>query len=502
VSGAGAGQVRTRFAPSPTGRLHLGNLRIAVFNWLFARRHGGAFLVRIEDTDAVRNLAESEGRILDDLRWLGLDWDEGPDVGGAHGPYRQSERLAVYQAATERLLQAGGAYRCWCTDADLEDSREHVGGGEVLRYSGRCRGLADGERERLKHSGTEYVVRFAVPEGPDTIEVSDAIRGRVAFPRADVTDFVIQRTDGTPTYNFAVVVDDVDMEITHVIRGAGHLSNTPRQALLFDAFAHERPVFAHLPTVLAPGGGKLSKRTGSAGTDQLRGAGYNPEGVLNYLSLLGWSSPDEREVLDRQELVERISLDRVGRSDTAYDPEKLRWLSGQHIALMDDERVVEAVDPFLDRARFPLEGDALQIAVRTVRSRLSTFGEIDEHLRCFFPTGPEVEAARAEVRADPVSRDVLGAVLARLHALETWTQEALGAAVREAGRETGAKGPALFHPVRKAVTGEASGPDLPGIMAAVGRGEVLARISDTLAGKQVGGVTEIGKEFDGPAMEA
>ncbi len=248
--------VRTRFAPSPTGSLHLGNVRIAAFNWLFARRHGGRFVLRIEDTDVARNVAGAEAGILADLRWLGLEWDEGPDVGGPYAPYRQSERSGLYRDAAERLVAQGKAYRCWCGEADLAEGRERVGEGrEVHRYAGRCRRLSDAERREREASGAPHVIRFAVPEGLETIHVVDEVRGPISFPASDFDDFVIRRADGRVTYNFAVVVDDVAMEISHVIRGAGHLSNTPKQALLFDALGHGRPVFAHLPTVLGPEGG-------------------------------------------------------------------------------------------------------------------------------------------------------------------------------------------------------------------------------------------------------
>lgn len=475
--------VRTRFAPSPTGRLHLGNLRIAAFNWLFARHHRGVFILRIEDTDVERNVQGSEGTICDDLRWLGLDWDEGPQVGGPHAPYRQSERGEVYRKTSAQLLDAGKAYRCWCTEAELEESRERVSGGDVLRYSGRCRRLSQESKARFIEEGRPSVVRFAVPEGLESIEVEDAIRGSISFPKDDVNDFVIQRADGSATYNFAVVADDVDMEITHVIRGSGHIPNTPRQALLFDALGKHRPVFAHIPTVLAPGGGKLSKRSGAAGADQLQEQGYHPDGVLNYLSLLGWSSADDREVLSRDELIQLISLDRVGRSDTIYDPEKLRWLSAQHVAHLSPDAFVETVSPFVDPERYPLTGDALRIALLTIRTRVQTYSEVNEHLRCFFPPpSDQLEAARAEVRDDPSARAVLDVLAGRLAALSSWSTDALAESVREAGRDTKAKGPALYHPLRKALTGDESGPDLAGIMGALGREEVLARIRATLAG--------------------
>ena len=478
--------VRTRFAPSPTGRLHLGNLRIAAFNWLFARHHGGVFVLRLEDTDIERNLPGAEEEMERDLRWLGLHWDEGPDVGGPHAPYRQSERGAVYRAAAERLVSQGKAYPCWCTEEELGGERERMSGGEVLRYSGRCRRLGADERARHEAAGTPFVVRFVVPEGPEDVQVKDEIRGSISFPRADISDFVLLRSDGRPTYNFAVVADDVDMQITHVIRGAGHLSNTPRQALLFDALGVPRPVFAHLPTVLSPEGGKLSKRTGSAAAAALREQGYHPDGVLNYLSLLGWSSADEREVLGREELIERVSLERVGRSDTSFDPDKLRWLSAQHIARMDTDALVEAVARHVDRARFPLGGQALRLAVETLRSRLATFAEIDDHLPALFPAeDAELARVRAGVRSDPEGRRVVEEVRGRLASLASWTPEALRTAIRQAGEAAGARGPALFHPVRKAITGSESGPDLGGVLGVLGREEVLRRIDLTLDGSEV-----------------
>ena len=478
--------VRTRFAPSPTGRLHLGNLRVAAFNWLFARHHGGAFVLRIEDTDLERNLPGAVDAILEDLSWLGLAWDEGPGVDGPHSPYRQSGRAHLYREAAQKLLAQGRAYPCWCTDEELEGERKRMSGGDVLRYSGRCRRLSASERAQLEASGRASAIRFEVPEATDAIEIEDEVRGLISFPYKDISDFVILRNDGRPTYNFAVVADDVDMEITHVIRGAGHLSNTPRQALLFDALGNSRPRFAHLPTVLAPEGGKLSKRLGAAAAATLREEGFHPDGVVNYLSLLGWSSADEREVLGRDELVERVSLERVGKSDTTYDPEKLRWLSAQHIARMEVNALVASVSSHLDRSRFPLQGDALGIAVDTVRSRLTTFGEIDEHLTSFYPDeSVDLQRAREQVRNEPDARRVLQEVAVRLQALEVWTPDSLRSAVRDAGKATGARGPALFHPLRKAVSGEESGPALGGILGALGRAEVMARIARTLDGHEV-----------------
>lgn len=476
--------VRTRFAPSPTGLLHLGNVRTAVFNWLFARHHDGAFVLRIEDTDVERNVEEAEEAIYDDLRWLGLDWDEGPDVGGPLGPYRQSEREIFYVHHAEWLLERDLAYRCYCTEEDLAGEREVVGEGEAVhRYSGRCRALDADESLRLEEEGRASSIRFIVPEEGE-VEVKDEIRGAISFSVSDLSDFVILRSDGRPTYNFAAVVDDTQMEITHVIRGAGHLSNTPRQLLLYEALDEEPPRFVHLPTVLSPEGGKLSKREGGAAVTDLRVSGYHPSAVINYLSLLGWSAPDGREILEPRELVELISLDRVGASDTVYDPEKLRWMSAQHVARMDLDELTEAVRPFLERAAPPdLEPAGARQVVEALRTRLSTFAEIEDHLGLLFPEpGPEWEEARKSVRDDPAERAVVEAVRERLETVEPWEEETLDRSVRKAGKEIEAAGAALFHPVRKALIGSPSGPDLGKVLAALGREEVLSRLRATLDG--------------------
>ena len=467
--------VRVRFAPSPTGRLHLGNVRIAAFNWLFARKQGGRLVLRIEDTDTERTLPGSEQAILEDLRWLGLDWDEGPDVGGPHAPYRQSEREPFHRAAVEELIARGRAYRCWCTPDELARHKSATTGGQVLRYPGTCRELAAERRTELERSGRSSVVRFHLPPG-DTVTVEDAVRGTVVFPMSDLDDFVLLRGDGRATYNLAVVVDDIGQAITHVIRGAGHLSNTHKQALLFDALGRYRPVFAHLPTVLGPDGHPLSKRQRSQSVGHLREEGYHPDAVVNYLSLLGWSSPDGREVFSRDELIARTSLDRLGAVDaTALDPEKLRWMSGQHIAAMGLDQLVAAVRPWIAESGVP--DAALPAIVAALRSRLHRFGELGEHLGLIHPPEAALDQARSELRSDPSAVPVLAAVRSRLAAEASWDAARLGDAVRAAGKEAGAGGPKLFHPVRRALTASTSGPDLGLVLAALGREEALARLA-------------------------
>lgn len=481
--------VRTRFAPSPTGQLHLGNVRAAAFNWLFARHHGGAFVLRVEDTDVERNVEGGEGGILEDLRWLGLDWDEGPEVGGPHGPYRQSERAERHDGWIEWLLEAGRAYPCFCTEEDLEAEAETGKEGRTVhRYSGRCRHLSPDERAARADAASQApVIRFAVPVGVGSVEIEDEVYGSISFPTSDIDDFVIRRSDGRVTYNFGVVADDVDMAITHVIRGVGHLSNTPKQALLFDAMDRPRPVFAHLPTVLGADGRKLSKREGAAAVADLRTRGYPADGVLNYLSLLGWSHPDEEEVLSREELVQAVTLDRVGRSDTQMDPEKLHWIAGQHLAREPLKALAAHVAPFVDAARFPEASARLEAVVDALRSRLSTYAEINDHLGLLYPEDdallPDTWAALA---ANADARRVLGVVAEHLADADSWDDgQLLGQLVRAAGKAAEARGPALFHPVRLAVMGAEQGPDLGKVLAALGRNEVLRRIGLCTGGSTV-----------------
>jgi len=473
--------VRTRFAPSPTGRLHLGNVRAAAFNWLLARQKGGAFILRIEDTDTERNVEGGEQGIIEDLTWLGLAWDEGPDIGGPHGPYRQSERDASYRRAVATLAARGAAYACFCSEEDLENEAEEFGEGRTaLRYSGRCRALDPAERARRVAAGERHVLRFAVPEGLASVDIQDEIFGRISFPTSDIDDFVIARSDGRVTYNFAVVVDDIDMEITHVVRGVGHLSNTPKQALLFDAFAHPRPVFAHLPTVLGPDGKKLSKRMGATAVSELRAQGYPPDAVLNYLSLLGWSHPEEHEILTRSELIASIGLDRVGKSDTQLDLEKLRWVASQHVAAESLPELAAHVRPFVDTARFPDALENLEAVVDTLRTRLSTYADVNAHLGLLFPPEPEGSEVRARLGRDPAVRNVLAAVRARLEATAAWDAVTLDQLVRAGGTDAGVKGAGLFHPVRVLLIGSEKGPDLGKILAAIGRGEALRRFDQAL----------------------
>jgi glutamyl-tRNA synthetase len=329
---------RLRFAPSPTGHLHIGGARTALFNWAYARRTGGKFLLRIEDTDRERSLPEYERSILEGLRWMGLDWDEGPDVGGEHGPYRQSERMGRYRAAADELLARGTAYRCFCTAERLDALREErTRAGQNPAYDGRCRTLDPAESARRHAAGEPAVVRFRVPEG--RTHLTDLIRGEVVFDNRDVEDWVMVRTSGDPIYNFVVVVDDVDMAITHVLRGEEHLTNTPKQVLLYEAFGRTPPVFGHLPLMLGKDKKKLSKRTGDTSLQDYRDKGYPPEAVLNFLSLQGWALDDKTTIFPVEQLVERFDPKDVSPSGSIFDPDKFLWMAGEYVRLDSVERV-------------------------------------------------------------------------------------------------------------------------------------------------------------------
>jgi nondiscriminating glutamyl-tRNA synthetase len=469
--------VRTRFAPSPTGRLHLGNVRTAIFNWLFARHHGGAFVLRIEDTDVERNVDGAEAGVLQDLAWLGLDWDEGPDVGGPHGPYRQSERGEVHRAHARQLWITGRAYPCFCAeDASTGDDR---------RYPGTCRATAPEEATRRVQAGEAHVLRLRAPDDGE-VRVHDEVRGEILFPANDIDDFVIVRTDGRATYNFGVVVDDLLMGISHVIRGAGHLSNTPKQQLLWEAFEAAPPVFAHLPDVLSPEGGKLSKRSGAAAVADLRAEGALPGAIVNYLSLLGWSHPDEKEILTVDELVDAVDLDRVGASDTAFDPDKMRWVGQQHMAALPEEDYLAAALPILQDAG--VEGSAARAVARALRSRIASFGELADHLAYLSISDADLAARYGSgVAAEDMAAtadEVVGQAASVMADSPEWDAATLGAAIREIGQSAGVRGRHLYVPLRLAWTGESHGPDLATLVMSLGPVEARRRLETVLAARR------------------
>ncbi len=479
--------MRVRFAPSPTGQLHVGNARTALFNWLLAHGKDGTFVLRIEDTDAERSTRQSEAGILEDLRWLGLDWDEGPDVGGLHGPYRQSERLHLYASYANELLAGGLAYHCFCSPAKLDADRQaDLAAGQPPRYRGTCRDLTRDEARARMEAGERPVVRFRVPENVD-VSFQDVVRGDVTFSTEVIGDPVIVRSDGRPQYNFAVVIDDALMEITHVIRGEDHISNTPRQILLYQSLGFTPPEFAHLSLVMGPDHTPLSKRHGATSVAEFRERGYLPEALVNYLALIGWSprrgdeSADANdELLPVDELARRFALDDVGHSAGVFDIEKLAWMNRHYMKAAAPSRIAaESSRYFLARGYLRRRTDGsmeyltslLPMAVASV-DRLE---EIPERLRFVFQFDAAAALARpdvAHVLEESGARAVIaalpGAIEGRLYDRESF--RAMANRVKE---RTGQKGKALFHPIRVALTGEGGGPELDLAVPAIERGASL-----------------------------
>jgi nondiscriminating glutamyl-tRNA synthetase len=473
--------MRVRFAPSPTGQLHVGNARTALFNWLLAHGQEGTFILRIEDTDTERSTRESEASILEDLRWLGLDWDEGPDVGGQHGPYRQSERLHLYASYANELIAAGHAYHCFCSPQKLEADRQALlASGRPPRYTGTCRELpADAVQARLD-GGERAVVRFRVPVDVE-VTFHDLVRGDVSFSTEVIGDPVLVRSDGRPAYNFAVVVDDALMQTTHVIRGEDHISNTPRQVLLYQALGFAPPKFAHLSLVMGPDHTPLSKRHGATSVSEFRERGYLPEALLNYLALIGWSPGDGEELLPLDELARRFALEDVGHSAGVFDQEKLAWMNRHYMKAAAPARLAaESVRYFMTRGfvrrRTPealefLADSVLPMAIGSV----DRLGEIADRVRFLFEFDVAGALARPDVAGvlhEPGAREVIAALPDAIEQ-PLADREAFRAMAGRVKSRTGAKGKALFHPMRVALTCEAGGPELDVAVPAIERGAAL-----------------------------
>ena len=475
-------QMRVRFAPSPTGHLHVGNARTALFNWLLARGSGGTFVLRIEDTDTDRSTRASESAIHDDLRWLGLTWDEGPDVGGSHGPYRQSERLPIYAEHAQRLLARGAAYYCFCTPEELDGQRAAaLAAGSQPKYAGTCRTLDAVVSRRRVAAGEPAALRFIVPAGRE-VTFADAVRGDVTFETGIIGDPVLVRSDRHPAYNFAVVVDDALMRVTHVIRGEDHISNTPRQLLLYQAFGYEPPSFAHLSLVLGPDHSPLSKRHGATSVTEFREKGYLPEALLNYLALIGWSPGHDDEVLPAAELARRFKLADVGHSAGIFDEDKLAWVNRQYLKTAEPARLAGLAVPYLSAAGYAgvidAEGRAfLESLVPLFASSVDRLQQVPERLHVLFALDPAAALARQDVNAELESagaRDVIVALADDLASAPRCNDRDLfRAAAARVRQRTGQKGRALFHPIRVALTGEPDGPELDLLVPAIDTGAEL-----------------------------
>lgn len=472
-------ETRVRIAPSPSGTLHVGSAHTALFNWLFARQQGGVFVLRFEDTDRSRSSDESARAICAGLRWLGLQWDEGAEVGGPYGPYFQTQRLPLYEEAAARLLAAGAAYECYCTPAELEERRAQARReGRPPKYDGRCRNLSPAERDRLRGEGRRPALRLRLP-APEQLVVHDLIYGDVTFDTAELDDFVIVKGDGLPAYNFAVVVDDVNMRISHVIRGDEHLSNTPKQVLIYRALGYAMPAFAHVPLILGRDRSKLSKRHGSTSVDDFRERGFLPETLVNYLALLGWSAPDGREVLSAGELVAAFRLERVSRSAAVYDEEKMAWLNGQYLRRLPPAEVCRRATTWLDAAGLPWR-DAdpawLDEVIVAVRERVRTLAELPEAIGYFFKAPERFDPDGIKRHMRPETPVLLEEAAERLAALPEWSAAAAEAAYRALAEERGVKAAVIIHPTRLALTGRTVGPSLFHIVELLGRDESCQRL--------------------------
>jgi glutamyl-tRNA synthetase len=476
--------VRVRFAPSPTGHLHIGGARTAIYNWAFARGCGGTFVLRIDDTDPERSTQENTDAILRSLRWLGLDWDEGPEVGGAYGPYFQTQRAESYARELERLKSAGHAYPCFCTAEELAAKRDASrAAGGVSGYDRTCRRLDPGVVAERIAAGEPHVWRLAVPEDRGDVEFVDPIRGDMSFAADALDDFVLVRSDGTPTYNYATVVDDAEMAITHVIRGDDHLSNTPRQILVFEGLGLTPPTFAHLSMIWGADGKRLSKRHGATSVESYRDMGYLPEALLNYLALLGWSLDGETTVFTADQLVANFSLERVSKNPAIFDGEKLDWLNGVYIREMDAATFTDRILPLMEGEGL-LSGEEaaarrwwLESLAPLVSERVKRLDEVVPMVRFLFGETVLIdEAARDKVLAKEGARAALEASADVLQALEPFGHVAIEEALRTVPETTGLKPKVAFQAVRVAVTGTTVSPPLFESLELLGRDRALARI--------------------------
>ena len=482
-----ASNVRVRFAPSPTGKLHIGGARTAIDNWAFARANDGAFILRIADTDPTRSTEENTQIILRAMRWLGLDWDEGPEVGGDFGPYSQTERLDLYKQTAERLLAEGKAYPCFCTPEQLAADREAAQARKdpFQGYQRRCRDLSPEEAQARIDAGEPYVLRIKVPEGRGNVVINDAVHGEVVFDAKELDDFVIFRSDGTPTYNFATVVDDALMGITHVIRGDDHLSNTPRQVMVYEAMGAPVPTFAHISMILGADGKKLSKRHGATSVEEYRDAGYLSDAFVNYLALLGWSLDGETTVIPRDVLASQFSLERISKNPATFDPKKLDWMNAEYINAMDDAAFADEIMlPELLRAGLIDEGfEANETWVNAlaaiVRPRTKMPADAAAVATPVFATAETLAYDEKSV-AKGLAKEGLGAVLdaakTALEAVTDWTPANIDAALEPLPEALDVKKRLVFGAVRVAECGNMVSPPLGETMALIGRDDCLARI--------------------------
>ncbi|PFA64191.1 glutamate--tRNA ligase [Bacillus sp. AFS015802] len=481
-------EVRVRYAPSPTGHLHIGNARTALFNYLYARSVGGKFIIRIEDTDKKRNIEGGEESQLKYLQWLGIDWDESTDKPGEYGPYRQSERNHIYEQYLNELLESGQAYKCYCTEEELEAEREaQSASGQMPRYSGKCRNLTKEDQEKLAAEGRQPSIRFRVPAGK-VYSFNDIVKEDVAFESDGIGDFVIAKKDGTPTYNFAVAVDDYLMKITHVLRGEDHISNTPKQLMIFEALGWEAPVYGHMTLIVNESRKKLSKRDESIiqFIEQYEALGYLPEALFNFIALLGWSPKGEEELFSREEFIEIFDPERLSTSSALFDNQKLTWMNNQYMKNLELEQVVELSLPHLISAgklNSDMSAEQREWASRVIslyQEQMSFGAEIVELSEMFFKTDIEYDEEAKAVLEEEQVPEVLQAFLDEIDALETYEAAEIKSSIKAVQKSTGHKGKKLFMPIRVAVTGQTHGPELPNAIELLGKDTVKHRLQSLL----------------------
>ncbi|WLR48428.1 glutamate--tRNA ligase [Halobacillus litoralis] len=482
-------EVRVRYAPSPTGHLHIGNARTALFNYLYAKNAGGKVVIRIEDTDEKRNVEGGEKSQLDYLKWLGIEWDESSEKGGEYGPYRQMERLDIYKKYVDELMERGLAYKCYMTSEELEAEREaQMARGEAPKYSGAHRDLTEEQIAAFEAEGRKPSIRIRVPEN-HTYTFNDIVRGDITFESSDFGDWVIVKQNGTPTYNFAVAIDDYLMKITHVLRGEEHISNTPKQMMVYEAFDWEAPKFGHMTLILNEERKKLSKRDQHIlqFIEQYKNLGYLPEALFNFITLLGWSPVGEEEIFTQDKLVEIFDADRLSTSPAVFDPAKLKWMNNQYIKASDLDRVVDLALPHLVEAG-RLSQDMSEEDRKWSRELISLYqeqlsygAEIVELTELFFKQEIQYDEAAMEVLEGEQVPEVLETFKKNLHELEDFTPENIKKQIKAVQKETGHKGKKLFMPVRVATTGQTHGPELPNAIHLLGLETVTVRLNDVLS---------------------
>ncbi|MCQ6276471.1 glutamate--tRNA ligase [Bacillus sp. V3B] len=477
-------EIRVRYAPSPTGHLHIGNARTALFNYLFARSQNGKFIIRIEDTDQKRNIEGGEESQLKYLKWLGMDWDEGVDVGGDYGPYRQSERNAIYQTYYSELLEKGLAYKCYCTEEELATEREEqMERNETPQYSGKCRHLTAEQQQQLEEEGRKPSIRFKVPKG-QMYSFDDMVKGQVSFEGDGIGDHVIVKKDGIPTYNFAVTVDDHLMEISHVLRGDDHISNTPKQLMIYEALGWTPPIFGHMTLIVNESRKKLSKRDESIiqFIEQYEELGYIPEALFNFITLLGWSPAGEEEIFSKEEFINTFDSNRLSKSPALFDKQKLTWMNNQYMKQIELDRVVKLALPHLIKSgcvketRTDEENAWVRELIALNQEKMSFGAEIVEFSELFFSEKVSMDEEAKEIISEEQVPEVLSAFLTEIENLESFTADEIKKAVKAVQKSTGHKGKKLFMPIRVATTGQMHGPDLMKAIELLGKDKVKTRL--------------------------